>query len=528
MDSFVLDFSDEFTSNSRAPSAKRKDQVSIKDFIKQERSKQQQKTGQMEYGEADVSIEKENNNPYQPCTSSFESSCSSSSEPMLAIEKQVKSIAGQLGLTLDTEKLTPDILQCFGKLMSESNRSRDINAQLLEDCQQKSMNIERKEKDIEKLKAQVLNLQQDVANHGSRTTAMQAEHREMRNHWLNEKTELENKVFQIQSLLTQTKAAVIKKDKDYEKMQNQLSKAIRDGTRGQKEKQGITISKPLPKKTSQKEQKEAVTVKDAEMIASSATIKALTGENTMLRGAVNSLTEKINNLQIIFSSLMTMKHQFLSTPASVPPSSSIKTPLEKGCLVQTYLDGTPGARPAHYILKEADARVKMIMEKSSELLTKAKAIREDQEGSTDEENNKVADNNDDALNELCNYREKLAEALAVIHEQDRLIHDALMSKLPTCDDKFTDELEMMQKLDNEMGIFSPRTGVFSPFQQSIGNNRRRRSSVGIRLSLDGEDLLKEFLPPASPATISLMKESGFEVMPSETKQSMNNEDNDQQ
>ena len=145
-----------------------------------------------------------------------------------------------------------------------------------------------------------------------------------------------------------------------------------------------------------------------------------------------------------------------------------------------------------------------------------------------EENNKVADNNDDALNELCNYREKLAEALAVIHEQDRLIHDALMSKLPTCDDKFTDELEMMQKLDNEMGIFSPRTGVFSPFQQSIGSNRRRRSSVGIRLSLDGEDLLKEFLPPASPATISLMKESGFEVMPSETKQSMNNEDNDQQ
>ena len=67
-------------------------------------------------------------------------------------------------------------------------------------------------------------------------SALQAEHREVlvyyliivffliitiyffyikktRNHWLNEKNELETKYFQIQTLLTQTKASFIKKEK---------------------------------------------------------------------------------------------------------------------------------------------------------------------------------------------------------------------------------------------------------------------------------------------------------------------------
>ena len=514
MASFALDFSDDFTTNPRGPASKKNDQVSIKDFIKHERSKQQQKAPN---DEGEGHYEKENNNPYQCGTSSVtfdhSSDSSSSSERMVVIRKQVASIAGQLGLTLDVDSLSSDILQCFGKIMHETDRTRDINTQLLEDSQQKSINMERKDKDIEKLKSQVMNLQQDVASHGSRTTAMQAEHREMRNHWLNEKNELENKVFQIQSLLTQTKAAVIKKDKDYEKMQNQLTKAIKDSTRGQKEKQGITISKPLPKQTSQKEQKKAVTVKDAEMLASNATIDALTGENSMLRGAVNDLTDQINNLQITFASLMAIKHQFLSAPVSLPPSSSVKTPLQKGSLVQTYLEGTPGARPAHYIIKEADVRVKMILEKSSELLLKAKAIHND--GITGDEINEVVDGNKDILNEMSIYREKLGEALAVIHEQDRLIHDALMSKLPLCNDKFADDIEMKRELDNDMGLFSPTVGIFSPRQQFLGKNGRRRSSYGVRLSLDGEELFHEFLPPASPATISLMKESGFDVVPNQ-------------
>ena len=511
-ESIAMDFSDVFTSNPRGPKSS-----SIKDFIAEERSKHRNTT------EEERVDNKENNNPYQRSInteglSNSASASSSSSDRVHIIGKQLTSIAGQLGLSIDIDNVSSELLQCFDKLMNENDRTRDDKNQLLEDNHQRSLIIEKKEKEIEKLKSQVLNLQQDVTNHGSRAASMQAEHREIRNHWMNEKNELENKVFHIQSLLTQTKAAAIKKDKDYEKMQNQLSKAVKDSTRGQKDKQGITISKPLPKQTSQKEQKKAATVKDAEMLASTATINALSSENTMLRGAVNDLTEQINTLQVTYASLMALKHQFLSEQAvslPVPPSSSMKTPssltiTEKGSIFQTYLEGTPGARPADYILKEANARVKLLLNKSNELLDKARAIHK---SADDDENNCICDDDrDEEANELFRYRERLAEALAVIHEQDRLIHDALMSKLPSCNDKFADDLEMMRKLDNDMGLFSPR-------QQFLGSNGRRRSSFGGRLSMDGEALLKDFLPPASPDTISLMKESGFDIVPNEKKKS---------
>ena len=38
-------------------------------------------------------------------------------------------------------------------------------------------------------------------------------------------------------------------------------------------------------------------------------------------------------------------------------------------------------------------------------------------------------------------------------------------------------------------------------------------NVPVRLSMDGEALLKDFLPPASPATISLLEASGWTTVP---------------
>lgn len=101
--------------------------------------------------------------------------------------------------------------------------------------------------------------------------AAAVEQRDTRNHWLTEKNELENKLYQMLSLQTQIQGKIIKKEKDYEKLQLQLDKVIKDSQRGNKSM--ITISKPLKKNSSQV--KAPGTLVDAEMTAAKSIITLL-------------------------------------------------------------------------------------------------------------------------------------------------------------------------------------------------------------------------------------------------------------
>ena len=97
------------------------------------------------------------------------------------------------------------------------------------------------------------------------------EHRDTRNHWLNEKSELESRSFQMLALQTQIQGTMRKKEKDYEKLQSQLDKVVRDSLRGNKSV--ITVSKPLQKNSSQI--KATGTLLDAELIAAKSIISLL-------------------------------------------------------------------------------------------------------------------------------------------------------------------------------------------------------------------------------------------------------------
>lgn len=103
-----------------------------------------------------------------------------------------------------------------------------------------------------------------------------AEHRETRNQWLAERTELESRVAQLNTLKTQFQGSFIKKEKDFEKLQSQLAKVVKDSNRGQKAV--ITVSVPLKKNLTQSSAGAAAskaTLKDAELIAAQRTIAAL-------------------------------------------------------------------------------------------------------------------------------------------------------------------------------------------------------------------------------------------------------------
>jgi hypothetical protein len=107
----------------------------------------------------------------------------------------------------------------------------------------------------------------------SRFLQVNSEHRELRNHWIAEKSDLEGRLFQIQALHTQYQATMKKKDKDFDKLQSQLSKTIKDLSRGQK--CFMTISIPLKKNLSQETCASSNTLRDAEISAAKKTINLL-------------------------------------------------------------------------------------------------------------------------------------------------------------------------------------------------------------------------------------------------------------
>ena len=96
------------------------------------------------------------------------------------------------------------------------------------------------------------------------------EQRSLRCHWLAEKNELEGRCFQLQGLVTQYQGTIRKKDKDYDKLQLQMAKIVKDSQRGQKAV--ITISKPLPK---YENAKPPATLKDLEVTQAQSAIRSL-------------------------------------------------------------------------------------------------------------------------------------------------------------------------------------------------------------------------------------------------------------
>ena len=113
---------------------------------------------------------------------------------------------------------------------------------------------------------------------------LQAELREMRNHFMQEKNDLESKVFQSHSLLIQVQGSLKKREKEWDRLQQQLCKNVKDQQKNQKSQ--VNISKPILKSFSQDK---SASIRDAELAAAYQTIQNI---------LVQKL-EYINNLFLI-------------------------------------------------------------------------------------------------------------------------------------------------------------------------------------------------------------------------------------
>lgn len=103
------------------------------------------------------------------------------------------------------------------------------------------------------------------------------EHREVKNHWLAEKSDLQTRIFQVQALNTQASGSLKKTEKDFVKLQNQLAKIVKDGNKAQA-KPAIIMSLPVKKNLSQEggaQGSAASLLKDSELQAAKKTIATL-------------------------------------------------------------------------------------------------------------------------------------------------------------------------------------------------------------------------------------------------------------
>lgn len=267
---------------------------------------------------------------------------------------------------------------------------------------------------------------QDKQLLNNRISALTMEHREVKNHWLAEKSDLQSRWFQIQALNTQMTATLKIKEKDYEKLQNQLSKLVRDTNKAQK--MSIVITAPVKKNLSQDKSANAAInqiLKDTQIVAMKNTIKSLQLENEQLRDTATRLESDLLEMQTLppaplplpvpMSTATVTIQQPISSP--LPPTApaatvTFKSPVKEqapstpavGTLANRYLASTPGAKPVQEIVDEACSNYRKAYESNT--------------------NHQVTTaNTEEAQTRITSLRMKLAEALAVIQEQDRLIHE---------------------------------------------------------------------------------------------------------
>lgn len=291
----------------------------------------------------------------------------------------------------------------------------------------------KEDKDSKDLLVESLRRDEQVLN--NRLSAMVQEHRELKNHWLAEKSDLQTRLFQIQALNTQVQGTLKKKDKDYDKLQAQLSKLVKDAGRGAA-KPSITVSVPLKKAFSQESSSTtaAALLKDAEVISLRNSLSALGKDNATLKASMEALQQELVRLQVLDGPLVAPTPAVpiavekvsaaakedpspTEAEAETPPSSPLRVitkPEEQSEVPLPPL--TPGVRSVRWLIDQTNTAVK-------ELRQRADIVASNQLQSKPAKSSAVAESSEATQQSIVTLKERLTEALKVIEEQDRLIHE---------------------------------------------------------------------------------------------------------
>lgn len=110
-----------------------------------------------------------------------------------------------------------------------------------------------------------------------------------------------------------------------------------------------------------------------------------------------------------------VKQYMNGTPSAVAKYITASTP---GTIAKKYLEGTPGARPVSWVVEQANTEVKRLRSRVEDIgqLKKHQYMTETDLDMNNEEHALIKQ-------KLMTLRAQLSEAMCVIQEQDRLIHE---------------------------------------------------------------------------------------------------------
>lgn len=392
---------------------------------------------------------------------------------------------------------------------------------------------------------------------------MTTEYRELKNHWLAEKSDLQSRLFQVQALNTQIHGTLKKKEKDYEKLQSQLSKLVKDSGRGAP-KAAITVSVPLKKAFSQESSGErtasaASLLRDVELIALRNTLTALNKDNTALKTSIEELQDELVRLRVIdvpvtvpTEAVPIITEKVVSASpvksTSESSSSSVSTPSANEPTTTTSIAAeptTPGVRSVRWLIDQTHTAVKQLRDRA--VLVASNQLSEFADRPASTQNNSL-----EATQAVVGLKARLTEALRVIEEQDRLIHEALLGKLPgqlqpdappaevVWEDAMNSEFALLADQDeydlNEYEKQGPEARRLSASAKKLRRRSLRNSYLSAqttasnataaldtkmskntsknssrRESFSLEDFEADLFPPASPDTLQLLEKSGWQL-----------------
>lgn len=174
-----------------------------------------------------------------------------------------------------------------------------------------------------------------------------------------------------------------------------------------------------------------------------------------------------------------------------------------GSITKKFLDGTPGAISVNWVVEQANTEIKKLRNRADLL-----ELRDRTDGE-DGINKQLSYSNNDL--KYDNIKSQLIEALAVIHEQDRLIHEALLGRLPGYDHSLydkpsSDPLNFWEEEDNDDNNNGNNNCfvVNKEEKSDVIVNQVNNNGVAINES-DIDSIFDQSLPPPSPATYELVK-----------------------
>jgi len=473
----------------------------------------------------------------------------------------IKSKIEALGLSCPSDGMNSAMTEILHRLFMERDHWQNQTEHISGMCSTMKTKIDNLERQKEADAARITVLNQDVNAANEKMSALRAEQRELKCLWLSEKSELESRCFQLQALHTQLQGTLRKKERDYDRLQTQLSKAVKESQKpprgGSGQQQGFTpvisISQPLKKNSSQSQATQG-TLLDAELTAVRSTVATLEAENSNLREAVEELTVTFEEFQA------KMTREVLEHTNSAPTNPDLfcgddienMSCLEQAKCVEQRLDatsailggrnssegmhtpngsprkalgvlatpgigrrgivGTPAARPMDWLVKQASTEVKALRERAEGLRWNIpQSNKENVENCGDD----CADEVDvgKGMERARKYKLQLEEAMSVIFEQDRLIHAALVGNLSSVRDK--DGAEYAEEDEDPELEYSEDTVFDLHTHSEAGLSGRTPGKM--RSSYDPSDWsLGDILPAVSPDTMAVLKAANFTTLPTVT------------